>query len=103
MAFFYNFLRFFLSFFILRLFATFSASCKSLSLFSSALSSYDYARSNCLIGDVVVNYDALTLVIRLVFLVVAVSRSDKSFSAVTFLTRKVLIVPRSALRKSAIN
>ena len=35
--------------------------------------------------------------------VVAVKRSDISFSAVTFLTKNVLIVPRSALRRSFIS
>jgi hypothetical protein len=38
-----------------------------------------------------------------VVVVVVVKRSDMSFSTVTFLTRKVLIVFKSALRRSAIN
>ena len=37
------------------------------------------------------------------FYVVAVKRSDINFSAVTFRTRNVFIVPKSAFRKSFIN
>ena len=56
-----------------------------------------------LLGVGVLGLPTEVFVVAIAEVYVAVRRSDISFSAVTFRTRKVLIVPRSALRRSFIN
>ena len=64
---------------------------------------YYSSATMALLGVGVLGLLTEVLLVAIADVYVAVRRSDISFSAVTFRTRKVLMVPRSALRRSFIS